>query len=67
MVFKIIKKLIEALKFVHEAGYVYNDIKLENIMIHSNKDDQDSDPKIVLVDYGMAMRYIDDAGDHLEN
>jgi len=39
MVFKIIKKLIEALKFVHEAGYVYNDIKLENIMIHSNKDD----------------------------
>jgi serine/threonine protein kinase len=66
-VFKIIKKLIEALQIVHEAGYVYNDIKLENVMIKQNKDETSSDLKVVLVDYGMAMKYTDEAGDHLEN
>ena len=66
-VFKIIKKLIEALQVVHEAGYVYNDIKLENIMIQKSKDESDIDPKIVLVDFGMAMKYADEDGKHLKN
>ena len=66
-VFKTIKKILEALEAVHEAGYVYNDIKLENVMIQKCKDDSESDPKIVLVDYGLAMKYIDDEGNHLPN
>jgi serine/threonine protein kinase len=65
MVFSIVKKLIDALQVVHEAGYVYNDIKLENIMIQKSKDDSTTDPKIILVDYGMAMKYKDDQGNHL--
>lgn len=67
MVFSIVKKLIDAIQVVHEAGYVYNDIKLENIMIQKSKDDSITDPKIILVDYGMAMRYQDDQGNHLQN
>jgi len=52
---------------VHEAGYVYNDIKLENIMVQKSKNESESDPKIILVDYGMGMKYVDEDGNHLEN
>ena len=38
-IFQMIAKLIEALKVVHESGFIYNDLKLENIMINENGDD----------------------------
>jgi serine/threonine protein kinase len=54
--------LINAVKIVHKAGYVYNDLKLDNILV-SNKTGLKNDPgalegaKIHLVDFGFASKY----------
>lgn len=64
-IFKVIKKLLTALEITHDAGYIYNDIKIENIMIHSGKNKHE--PKLILVDYGMAQKYTDENGNHLDN
>ena len=63
-IFRMIAKLIEALKVVHESGFIYNDLKLENIMINENGDDADGF-NLVLIDYGLATAYLTDAGEHL--
>ena len=47
---------------LHEAGYVHNDIKLDNIMILGSKDL--SIMKIVLLDFGLASTYVDKKGNH---
>ena len=59
------KKLIEALKVLHESGFIYNDLKLDNIMIHRDSDSQDDDFNLVLIDYGFATEYLNNFGDHL--
>ena len=62
--FRVIRKLIQALDLIHGSGYTYNDVKLDNIMVKHN-DKQNSKPKFVLVDYGMAQKYVDEDGNHL--
>ena len=59
--------LINRLKILHDAGYVYNDVKLDNIMTGFN----DELPKaytqencfdgvnLYLIDYGFATAYKD--------
>ena len=60
----IITNLIIALEIVHNTGYVYNDLKLDNIMIDPHKN---NDARVLLIDYGMATRYLDKkTGNHLE-
>lgn len=46
---------------LHKAGYVHNDLKLENILI-GHKDAE----KLYLIDFGLAQSYIDEEGKHLE-
>ena len=59
-------QLIEALKAVHESGFVYNDLKLDNIMINRKNDRQNEyDFNLVLIDYGLAIEYRSDSGKHL--
>lgn len=42
-------------------GYIHNDLKLENILIGKN------DPSIIyLIDFGLACKYVDDSGKHIE-
>ena len=61
-VFDIVVQLIQAVQLLHEAGYVHNDIKLDNIMILGSKDQ--SIMKIVLLDFGLASTYVDKKGNH---
>ena len=35
-VFEIGLKIIDILEAIHESGYVYNDLKLQNIMLNYN-------------------------------
>jgi serine/threonine protein kinase len=50
---------------LHETGYIYNDLKTENVMVLNNEDKKGVQVK--LIDYGFATRYIDKKGVHLEN
>ena len=57
---------MEALQLVHDSGYTYNDLKLDNIMINQKKDGTKDDFEVVLIDYGFAKKYCDKNGDHLQ-
>ena len=60
----LMSNLLVALEIVHQSGHVYNDLKLDNIMLQINKN---HDAHVVLIDYGMATRYLDDEGNHLRH
>lgn len=52
---------VRRIRVLHELGYVHNDLKLDNILI-GYKDPQ----KIYLIDFGLACKYLDDNGNHVE-
>lgn len=58
----ICSQLISALQTLHETGHVYNDLKLENIMINQTKDQP---PQVKLIDYGLISKYQDEDGNHI--
>lgn len=47
--------MIDCLKYIHDAGYIYNDLKQDNIMITEQEDDSF---KVTLVDFGLVTKYI---------
>ena len=51
---------VERLRFLHELGFIHNDIKLENVLV-GRDDPQD----IHLIDYGLATQYRDKNGQHI--
>ena len=54
--------MIQALQIIHESGVVYNDIKLENVMIAKQEKESIS---IKLIDFGLSTSYLDNTGAHL--
>lgn len=61
---------------MHEAGYVFNDLKLDNLLLETEVDQEYLSStmdnffkkcKIVLIDFGFATQYIDEASrEHLK-
>jgi serine/threonine protein kinase len=49
---KIIKKVLLAIKHLHERGICHRDLKLENIMVETKT--LTEDPQIKLIDFGLA-------------
>ena len=54
--------MMDAVKIVHKAGYVYNDLKLDNILVSSKAGLEDDlsaleSAQIHLVDFGFASKY----------
>lgn len=64
-IMSVIRELIVAISLVHESGHVYNDIKMENVMIKKYKNPS-TRFYIKLIDYGFVTKYTDDAGNHLK-
>jgi len=69
-------KIIDILEKVHAAGYTYNDLKLDNLLIgYRDKlpkkytpDNVFENVSVHLIDYGFATRYIDKhTGKHIED
>lgn len=68
MIFDLGCQLLDAFECLHEAGYVYNDLKPENIMINKIKDNSMSlTKKYVLIDFGMARKFYDPSKNKNEN
>lgn len=63
--------MLSTLEATHNAGYIYNDLKLDNLMIgFGQKLSQDnsifSDCSLHLVDFGFATKYLDSKGKHIK-
>lgn len=53
-------EVIKRIYSVHKLGYVYRDIKPENIMISN-----DYANTIYLIDFGLSKAYLDHNGKHI--
>lgn len=67
-VFQIGLELLESFKMIHEAGYIFNDLKLDNVLIGDDQSlpqAQSSLFKIRLIDFGLAKKYTKKDGTHV--
>jgi serine/threonine protein kinase len=53
--------MIKAFECIHCTGYVFNNLKIENVMIGRS-----SSSLVKLIDYSKAQRFLDEDGNHLE-
>ena len=58
--------MVEALEVLHEAGYVHQDIKPENILLGSSNYNNRKSSEFHLVDYGLSCTYRKEDGSHEE-
>ena len=56
-------QLLKILEKVHALGFVYNDLRLENIHVGSTK--SEAKTQIKLSDFSLATSYLDEAGHHV--
>jgi len=59
--------LIHLFEKLHEMGWIYNDLKLENILVGDKESSSGSLDKITLIDFGLCTSYLDDSGCHLKD
>lgn len=62
---KIGIKLFDQLKLIHEAGFTYNDLKLDNILVGECRDEPNykyTQHRIRIIDFGLVKRFIDEQG-----
>ena len=59
-------KLISHLEVVHGIGKIYNDLKLENILVGDKNSSCGSLSDIRLIDFGLCTDYIDTKGGHIQ-
>jgi serine/threonine protein kinase len=57
--------MIDIFQNIHSIGYVYNDIKPENICVGFKNQEIDMSHKIKLVDFGLASKFIEN-GEHIK-
>ena len=67
------RALLKSFKKVHKAGYVYNDLKLDNIVVEygacldPSLDNVLKDIDQHLIDYGLATAYLHSDGSHISS
>ena len=58
------KRLIEMFECIHDLGLVYNDLKLDNILVGDKN--QENLHQIKMIDFGLTTPYLDANGDHVK-
>lgn len=53
----VIRSLLEAVAYLHDAGVVHRDIKPENVLFESSSNDSDDDGTVRLIDFGLSRRH----------
>lgn len=59
-------KLVEIMKKIHLAGFTYNDLKLDNILVGDHENTEKSLSEIRVIDFGFAARYRTKSGKHID-
>ena len=59
-------RLLHHLEEIHKIGLVYNDLKLDNILVGDKDSSPNSLSDIRLIDFGLCTRYLDMQGNHIE-
>ena len=57
-------QIIDILEKLHSLGYVYNDMKGNNICVGMHG--EQSPGLLKLIDFGLCTRYLDSKGDHIK-
>ena len=59
-------QLLNNIQIIHEAGYAYNDLKLDNCCAPRGFIASSSLQDVHLVDFGLAKKFVDENGVHLD-
>ena len=59
--------LVHLLERLHDIGMLYNDLKLDNILIGDHQNSEHSLSRIALIDFGLCTSFLDDNGNHVED
>ena len=59
-------RLLEIIEKIHDSGFTYNDLKLDNILIGDQSLKEKSMHKIRLIDFGFAAAYLKPDGSHID-
>jgi serine/threonine protein kinase len=57
------------MKIIHEAGFTYNDLKLDNILVGDCKEIPNYKKtlhNIRIIDFGLSKKYIGEDGQHVQ-
>ena len=66
--YKIGLQLLDQIKLIHDTGYTFNDIKLDNILVGYPSvlgDYKEFLHKIKIIDFGLAIKYVNEKGEHI--
>ena len=55
-------RLLQALQHVHEKGMIHRDLKPQNMMLSTDKNDS----RVYLIDFGLSKRFLDPVTGHVE-
>jgi casein kinase 1/casein kinase 1 epsilon len=61
-------QILDSLRVIHDAGYIYKDLKLDNVMIGDDQslpNSKESLYKCRLIDFGLAKKYLQEDGTHI--
>ena len=65
-IFQIGIQLVKILQKVHQAGFTYNDMKLDNILVGDYSGTPETLHEIRIIDFGFAAKYREANGDHIK-
>ncbi len=60
-------QLIDRLKDLHTLGFVHMDLKPDNILLGSANRTRLDSSQVILIDFGISKRYLNDFGDHIKD
>lgn len=59
-------KLVDIIEKIHLAGYTYNDLKLDNILVGDHTLNEKFMHEVRLIDFGFSARFQSKSGTHIE-